>query len=106
MDMAEFDNLHPMLKELYHEAVVNNVLFIQNIMINDIIKTNNIDKWYNANKKDILNLINLMKEYRKEEVKNNKSSFVLEPDQLSKLYSYDIKELVASLMADLEEERA
>jgi hypothetical protein len=105
MDMSEFDDLHPMLKELYQEAVVNGVFVIQNIMLNDIVKMNNIDKWYNANKKDVFELIEVIKEYGKAEIVNNKNAMTIDPHILSKFYSFDIKKLVVNMKIALEEEK-
>lgn len=93
MDMQEFSNIHPMIKELYKEAVVNGLFFLQNMIVTDIIKMNDIDKWYNANRKDILELIKVIKEKSSESYKKNKHLLKLQSSELAKLNSYNIKEL-------------
>lgn len=93
MDMQEFSNIHPMIKELYKEAVVNGFFFLQNMIVTDIIKMNDIDKWYNANRKDILELIKVIKDKSSESYKKNKHLLKLQSSELAKLNSYNIKEL-------------
>lgn len=95
MDMQEFHNMHPMIKELYQEAVANGVFYIQNMIVNDIIKMNDIDKWYNSNKEDIFELIKLVKKVGIKNYKDNKSTeSKISPSELSKLVSIDIKSLI------------
>ena len=95
MDMQEFHNMHPMIKELYQEAVANGVFYIQNMIVNDIIKMNDIDKWYDSNKEDIFKLIKLVKKIGIKNYKDNKSTeSKISPDELSKLVSIDIKSLI------------
>ena len=95
MDMQEFNNMHPMLKELYKEAVANGVFYIKNMIINDIIKMNDIDKWYNSNKDDIIKLIKLIKKIGIKNYKDNKNTdSKISPSELSKLVSIDIKSLI------------
>ncbi len=102
MDMQEFHNIHPMIKELYQEAVANGVFYIQNMIVNDIIKMNDIDKWYNSNKEDIFELIKLVKKIGIQNYKDNKSTeSKISPSELSKLVSIDIKSLIEK-MKDIE----
>lgn len=92
MDMQEFADLHPMIKELYKEAVVNGVHYIQNMIITDIIKMNDIDKWYNSNKADIKELIRLVKEI---DMKRHKDkNLKISSSEMSKLITMDIKSII------------
>lgn len=97
MEMQEFSNIHPMIKELYKETVVNGVLFIQNMLINDVIKMNKIDKWYNANREDILELISVIKEIGKKQYDSKKNSFKLPAASIKKLFDLDIKKITEVL---------
>lgn len=102
MDMQEFHNIHPMIKELYKEAVVNGVFYIQNMIVNDIIKMNDIDKWYNSNKEDIFELIKLVKKIGIKNYKDNKNTeSKISSSELSKLVSIDIRSLIEK-MKDIE----
>ena len=94
MDMQEFNNMHPMIKELYKEAVVNGVFYIQNMIVNDIIKMNDIDKWYNSNKEDIFELIKLVKKIGIKQYDKNKKMLKIPPSELSRLVAMDIKTLI------------
>ena len=90
--MQEFADLHPMIKELYKEAVVNGVHYIQNMIITDIIKMNDIDKWYNSNKADIKELIRLVKEI---DMKRHKDkNLKISSSEMSKLITMDIKSII------------
>ena len=95
LDMQEFNDVHPMIKELYKEAIVNGVFYIQNLIVKDIIEMNDIDKWYNANKEDLLKLIKVIKQ--KGENKYESSEATLPPNILSKLNSLDIPELIDTI---------
>jgi len=97
MDMQEFNDIHPMIKELYQEAIVNGVFYIQNMIINDVIKMNNIDKWYNSNKDDILNLIKLVKKIGMKQYDKNKKMLKIPPSELSKLVALDLKTLIQEI---------
>lgn len=98
MDMQEFKDIHPLIKELYKEAVVNGVFYIQNMIVNDIIKMNDIDKWYNSNREDLMELIKLVKNIGKKNYQNNKEDDVkIESDKLSKLVSLNIPELIDNI---------
>jgi hypothetical protein len=106
IDLKEFDTIHPMIKELYHEAIVNGVFFLHNIIVNDVIKMNDIDKWYNTNKTDLFELIESVRELGKISIeqRNNK----LDSSYLSNLFNLDIPELTTKIKAlsdspDLEE---
>jgi len=97
MDMQELNDIHPMIKELYQEAIVNGVFYIQNMIINDVIKMNNIDKWYNSNKDDILNLIKLVKKIGMKQYDKNKKMLKIPPSELSKLVALDLKTLIQEI---------
>lgn len=98
MDMQEFKDIHPLIKELYTEAVVNGVFYIQNMIVNDIIKMNDIDKWYNSNREDLMELIKLVKNIGKKNYQNNKEDDVkIDSDKLSKLVSLNIPELINNI---------
>jgi hypothetical protein len=97
MDMQEFKDIHPLIKELYKEAVVNGVFYIQNMIVNDIIKMNDIDKWYNSNREDLLELIQVIKDkVNVQYLKDNKYLKISSSD-LSKLHALDIKGLIKEL---------
>ena len=65
------------------------------MIVNDIIKMNDIDKWYDSNKEDIFKLIKLVKKIGIKNYKDNKSTeSKISPDELSKLVSIDIKSLI------------
>jgi hypothetical protein len=105
MEMREFKDMHPLIKELYKEAVVNGVFYMQNMIVNDIIKMNNIDKWYNSNRDDLLELIKLVKEIGKKEYSKNKDNLKMSPANRSMLYALDIKALNKELKKHLEKNR-
>tara|TARA_Y100000389_G_scaffold200343_1_gene240569 strand:+ start:1562 stop:2095 length:534 start_codon:yes stop_codon:yes gene_type:complete len=98
MEMREFKDMHPLIKELYKEAVVNGVFYMQNMIVNDIIKMNDIDKWYNSNREDLLELIKLVKEIGKKNYEKNKKTHTHIPtNELSKLVSLNIPELISNI---------
>ena len=94
MEMQEFKDMHPLIKELYKETVMNGVFYMQNMIINDIIKMNDIDKWYNSNREDLLELIKLVKQIgEKEYTEKVKDNLKITPTEMSRLYAMDIKAL-------------
>ena len=95
LDMQEFSDLHPMIKELYKEAIVNGVFYIQNMIVNDIIKMNDIDKWYNANKQDIIKLIKIVKQKGQNKYDSTESN--IPASSLSKLTSLNIPDLITTI---------
>jgi hypothetical protein len=97
MEMQEFSDIHPMIKELYKETIVNGVLFMQNMLINDVIKMNKIDKWYNANREDLLALITVIKEIGKKQYDSKKKTFKLPAASMKKLFDLDIKKITKVL---------
>lgn len=98
MEMREFKDMHPLIKELYKEAVVNGVFYMQNMIVNDIIKMNDIDKWYNSNREDLLELIKLVKEIGKKNYeKNKKTDTHIPTNELSKIVSLNIPELISNI---------
>jgi hypothetical protein len=106
IDLKEFDTIHPMIKELYHEAIVNGVFFLHNIIVNDVIKMNDIDKWYNTNKTDLFELIESVRELGKISIEQRNKK--LDSSYLSNLFNLDIPELTTKIKAlsdspDLEE---
>jgi len=106
IDLKEFDTIHPMIKELYHEAIVNGVFFLHNIIVNDVIKMNDIDKWYNSNKTDLFELIESVRELGKISIEQRNKK--LDSSYLSNLFNLDIPELTTKIKAlsdspDLEE---
>jgi hypothetical protein len=97
MDMQEFKDIHPLIKELYKEAVVNGVFYIQNMIVNDIIKMNNIDKWYNSNREDLLELIQVIKDKVNVQYLKDNKYLTISSSDLSKLHALDIKGLIKEL---------
>jgi hypothetical protein len=97
IDLKEFDTIHPMIKELYHEAIVNGVFFLHNIIVNDVIKMNDIDKWYNSNKTDLFELIESVRELGKISIEQRNKK--LDSSYLSNLFNLDIPELTTKIKA-------
>jgi hypothetical protein len=97
IDLKEFDTIHPMIKELYHEAIVNGVFFLHNIIVNDVIKMNDIDKWYNTNKTDLFELIESVRELGKISIEQRNKK--LDSSYLSNLFNLDIPELTTKIKA-------
>ena len=98
LDMQEFTDLHPMIKELYKESIVNGMFYLQNMIVNDVIQMNDIDKWYNANRSDLLELIKVVKEKgTKYYNENGSNNLRLEPSTIAKLTSLDIPALTKQL---------
>lgn len=97
MDMQEFKDIHPLIKELYKEAVVNGVFYIQNMIVNDIIKMNDIDKWYNSNREDLLELIQVIKDKVNVQYLKDNKYLTISSSDLSKLHALDIKGLIKEL---------
>ena len=61
MDMQEMSSLHPIIKEIYREAVVKGFRPLQNKIINDFLYVNNADEWYKTNKTDLIELLDTLK---------------------------------------------
>jgi hypothetical protein len=94
MDLVEFDDVHPMLKELYQEAIIKGIIPFYSNMLNELIKTNDIDKWYNANKKDIMELIKTLRTFADVYMKGivTSGSNKIDPSTKALLHSFKIKD--------------
>ena len=96
IDLQEFNNLHPIIKELYTESVLKGIIPLQMKIINDIIYENNLDRWYNTNRKDLLDLLNTVRSISKEaydKYKNKKGVPKMNALTKKKMYALDFKEL-------------
>lgn len=94
IDLQEFNDLHPMIKELYTQAVLKGFVPLQMKIINDIIYENNIDRWYDMNRTDLLDLLNTIKSISNDAYDKHKDETIpkLDPFTKKRLYKLDFKE--------------
>jgi hypothetical protein len=74
VDLKEFEKLHPIIKELYVNAIVEGAFPYAFEQLNKFIKINNIDKWYYENENEINKLIETYKKVLNSQSFKNMSS--------------------------------
>lgn len=102
MDLQEFDGLHPMLKEMYNEQILKGILKMNSTTSNDYVKSNNLDKWYNANKSELMELSKLFWQANRLQMKNNDSyteNIKIETSDLAKMTAIDLKDMIEKTKA-------
>lgn len=100
-DLEEMRSLHPLVKELYELVIVNGLFPLKHKIINDFIITNNIDKWIEKNKEDIVELIDVLKQLGDKEAKNVFKDFKIDSAMKKKMYDLDLKQIVSDLKEQL-----
>ena len=71
MDLSEFDNLSPKVKEFYKIFILESWMKLVNEAVNSEYDVNGIDKYYKANKDKLLKLNSLYVDIMKEGLKGN-----------------------------------
>ena len=100
-DLEEMRSLHPLVKELYELVIVNGFFPLKHKIINDFIITNNIDKWIEKNKEDIVELIDVLKQLADKEAKNVFKDFKMDSAMKKQMYDLDLKQIVSDLKEQL-----
>lgn len=101
-DLEEMKDLHPLIKELYTITVVNGFFPLTHKLINDFIIFNNIDKWIEYNREDLLELIYLLKlSAEKEAIKLDKANMKLDKTLKKKMYDINLKQIITDLKKEL-----
>ena len=97
MDLTEFDNVHPMLKEIYQEIVLKGYLPLFVELVNEFLTTNDIDKWYKVHKIYIKDIIKYSKLISKKYI-NTKNFAKMDLNYKVLLQSLKIKEFSEKLL--------
>jgi hypothetical protein len=96
VDLKEFEKLDPEIKELYTKIVVEYSFPEFFSYLDNFIKINGLDNWYNNNKDDIFDLIETLKEIGDKKFPDDKE-FELPRETLTKIFNYDIKKINSDL---------
>lgn len=96
IDLKEFNDLDPRIKELYTKIVVDYTFPEMFKYIDKYLKINGIDVWYDSNKKDIEDLIETLKEIGDKQFPDD-SDFELPKETLTRIFNSDIKQINLNL---------
>lgn len=92
MDLAEFDNLSPKIKELYKLYLLDSWIKFFNESLNKSVQINGLDVYYDNNKDKLIELNNLYLELA--ELSMDKNNNVLDDSFKVFVYNADLDKLI------------
>mgnify|MGYP001226653334 FL=1 len=57
IELDEFNDIHPMMKDLYFEVILHGILPYKHKQVADFLKKHNFDQWYDKNRTHLLKII-------------------------------------------------